>query len=403
LTIISSFVILYDEKDDITSMSENIPHIERLVDLNDLLNKKSHFLLGPRQTGKTFLIRHTLENVRVYDLLDAEIFLALSRNPGRIAEELQPQDRIVVIDEIQRLPELLNEVHRLIETREIRFLLTGSSARKLRRGGINLLGGRARTQYLHPLTYKELGAHFDLFQAIERGLIPSIYFSDDPRADLQAYAGSYLQQEILAEGATRNIPAFSRFLRIAALCNATIVNFTNVSNDAQVARTTVYEYFEILKDTLILYELPAWKKSKQRKPLASSKYYFFDVGVVAVLQGRDFKAGTPEFGEAFETYLMQELKSYCDYKSGEQLYYWRSTSGFEVAFIIGDHTALEVKAKKNLSPNDIKSLRMLAEEGQLKRYLCISMEPRRRKIDNIEILPYLEFLTLLWDGAFTSY
>jgi len=382
-------------------MSKKIIYIKRWVDLNVLLDKKSCFLLGPRQTGKTFLIHRTLKNVRVYDLLDSEIYLALSRNPGRISEELQPQDRIVVIDEIQRLPELLNEVHRLIETKGVRFLLTGSSARKLRRGGINLLGGRARTKYLHPLTYKELNEHFDLFLATERGLIPSIYFSDDPRADLQAYAGSYLQQEIFAEGATRNIPAFSRFLRVAALCNATIVNFTNVANDAQVARTTVYEYFKILKDTLILYELPAWRKSKKRKPLASSKYYFFDVGAVSVLQERVLRAGTPEFGEGFETYVMHELKSYSDYVSGEQLSYWRSTSGFEVDFIIGDHTALEVKAKKNLSPNDIKSLRMLAEEGKLKRYICVSMEPRRRKIGNIDILPYKEFLELLWNGAYT--
>jgi predicted AAA+ superfamily ATPase len=382
-------------------MNRNIPYIERLVDLNALLNKKSHFLLGPRQTGKTFLIRQTLENVRVYDLLNSETYLALSQNPERIAEELRPQDRIVVIDEIQRLPELLNEVHRLIETRGVRFLLTGSSARKLRRGGINLLGGRARTQYLHPLTYKELNGHFDLFRAIEHGLIPSIYFSDEPRADLQAYGGSYLQQEILAEGATRNIPAFSRFLRVASLCNARIVNFTNVANDAQVARTTVYEYFEILKDTLLLYELPAWRKSKKRKPLASSKYYFFDVGTVAALQGRRFSVGTPEFSEAFETYLMHELSSFSDYASAQQLSYWRSTSGFEVDFIMGDHTAIEVKAKKNLSPNDIKSLSMLAEEGKLKRYICVSLEPRRRKVGHIDILPYKEFLDLLWDRAYT--
>ncbi len=381
-------------------MTENIPHIERLVDLNVLLDKKSHFLLGPRQMGKTFLIHHTLKNVRVYDLLDSSIYLALSRNPGRISEELSPQDRIVVIDEIQRLPELLNEVHRLIETQGVRFLLTGSSVRKLRRGGINLLGGRARTKYLHPLTYRELKGHFDLFLATERGLIPSIYFSDDPPADLRAYAGAYLQQEIVAEGATRSIPAFSRFLRVAALCNATIINFTNVANDAQVARTTVYEYFEILKDTLLLYELPAWRKSKKRKPLASSKYYFFDIGVVAVLQGRAFRRGTPEFGEAFETYLMHELTSFSDYISGEQLSYWRSTSGFEVDFIIGDHTAVEVKAKENLSPNDFKSLCMLAEEKKLKRYLCVSMEPRKRKVGNIVILPYREFLESLWNGEY---
>jgi predicted AAA+ superfamily ATPase len=382
-------------------MAENIPYIDRIVDLKALLSKKSHFLFGPRQTGKTFLIRHTLKDVRVYDLLDSSIYLALSRNLGRIAEELSLDDRVVVIDEIQRLPELLNEVHRLIEERGFRFLLTGSSARKLRRGGINLLGGRARTRYLHPLTFKELRQHFDLFLAIERGLIPSIYFSDNPRADLQAYAGSYLQQEIVAEGATRNVPAFSRFLRVAALCNATIVNFTNVANDAQVARTTVYEYFEILKDTLVLYELPAWRKSKKRKPLASSKYYFFDVGIVAVLQQREFRMGTPEFGEAFETYLMHELISYRDYVSKEPLSYWRSTSGFEVDFIIADHTAIEVKAKENLSPNDIKSLRMLAEEKRVKRYICVSLEPRRRKVGNVIILPYRDFLDSLWSGEYS--
>ena len=374
--------------------------IDRFVNLQALLEKKSHFLLGPRQTGKTFLVQHTLKNARVYDLLDYAVYLALSQNPGRMAQELSPKDRIVVIDEIQRLPELLNEAHRLIESRGLRFLLTGSSARKLRRGGVNLLGGRARTKYLHPLTYKELGNRFDLRTATERGLLPSIYFSDDPRADLQSYAGSYLQQEIVAEGATRNVPAFSRFLKVAAFCNGTIVNFTKVANDAQVKRTTVYEYFEILKDTLVLYELPAWRKTKKRKPLASSKYYFFDVGVVSSLQGRRFRPGTPEFGEALETYLMHELNSHSDYVSQESLGYWRSTTGFEVDFIIGDHTAIEVKAKENVSLQDLKSLRALAEEKQLKRYLCVSLEPRARKIEGISVLPFTDFLEALWNEEF---
>lgn len=381
--------------------SDHISHVERIVDLNYLLGKKSHFLFGPRQVGKTYLVRHTLKGVRLYDLLDSSIYLSLSRNPGRIAEELTPQDRIIVIDEIQRIPELLNEVHRLIEERGIRFLLTGSSARKLCRGGVNLLGGRARTKYLHPLTYKELGEGFDLFRGIERGLLPSIYFSDDPRAELRAYAGSYLQQEIVAEGFTRNIPAFSRFLRVAAFCNSTIVNFTNVANDAQVARTTVYEYFEILKDTLILHELPAWRKSKKRKPLASSKYYFFDIGVVSALQEREFRPGTPEFGEAFETYIFHELICYRDYMGEEPLSYWRSTSGFEVDFIIGDHTAIEVKAKENLSPADLKPLRALAEEKKLKRFLCVSLEPHRREIAGVTVLPYKDFLEMLWNGEYS--
>ncbi len=378
-----------------------LPYVQRILDLPALMENKSHFLFGPRQTGKTSLILHTLKGAKVYDLLDTSIYLALSQSPGRIGQELTAEDRIVVIDEIQRLPILLNEVHRLIEKHGIRFLLTGSSARKLRRGGVNLLGGRARTKYLHPFTYKELGAKFDLRRAIERGLLPSIYFSDNPRADLQAYAGSYLQGEIIAEGTTRNLPAFSRFLKVAALCNSQIVNFTNVSNDAQVARTTVYEYFEILKDTLILYELPAWRKSKKRKPLASSKYYFFDVGVVSGLLGRKFRPGTPEFGEAFETYLMHELISYSDYVSEESLSYWRSTSGFEVDFLIGDHTAVEVKAKENVSATDLKPLRALSEEKKLKRYLCISLEPRKRRFEDIMVLPYKDFLEALWNGEYS--
>jgi predicted AAA+ superfamily ATPase len=382
------------------STNDRVPEIERQLNLPALLEKKSHFLLGPRQTGKTFLIRQSLKGARIYDLLDTSVYLNLSHDPGRIAQEITAQDRIVVIDEIQRLPELLNEVHRLIEERRLHFLLTGSSARKLRRGGVNLLGGRARTKYLHPLTYRELGVRFDLIRAIDRGLLPSIYFSDDPHADLQAYAGSYLQQEIVAEGVTRNIPAFSRFLRVAALCNGTIVNFTNVANDAQVARTTVYEYFEILKDTLILHELPAWRKSKKRKPLASSKYYFFDVGVVAALQGREFRPGTPEFGEAFETYFLHELVSYSDYVSGAPLSYWRSTSGFEVDFIIGDHTAVELKAKENLSAQDLRPLLALAEEKKLRRYLCVSLEARPRKIAGITALPLRQFLDELWGGEY---
>lgn len=377
------------------------PAITRSLYLAGLVEKKSHFLLGPRQTGKSFLIAQTFRSARVYDLLDTSVYLTLSQRPQRLAEELTPKNRVVVIDEIQRLPELLNEVHRLIEQRGIRFLLTGSSARKLRQGGVNLLGGRARTKYLHPFTQRELGKHFDLNRFIARGGLPPIYFSDDPRADLDAYTGSYLQQEIVAEGATRNISAFSRFLKVAAYCNATIVNFTNVATDAQVPRTTVYEYFEILKDTLILHELPAWRETRQRKPLASSKYYFFDIGVVGALQERQYRRGTPEYGQAVETYLFHELKSYVNYVSGEPLAFWKSKSGFEVDFILGDHTAIELKASEHVGPNDLKSLKALAEERKLKRYLCVSLEARRRKVGEVTILPTHEFLNELWDESYS--
>lgn len=375
--------------------------IKRLLDPRRLLAKKSHFMLGPRQTGKTTLVREQLQGVQTYDLLDSAVFVTLSQRPGQLGEEIGPSTKYIVIDEIQRIPELLHELHRLIESRGIRFLLTGSSARKLRRGGVNLLGGRARTVYIHPFSWKELGTLFDLQRALSAGLLPPHYFSDDPVADLRAYAGTYLQQEIMAEGATRNIPAFSRFLKVAALSNASVVNFTNVANDSQVPRTTVYEYFEVLRDTLVLHELPAWRKSVTRKPLVSSKYYFFDVGVVGSLQGRQFHPGTPEYGEAFETFIMHELVCHRDYVSGESLTFWRSASGYEVDFIIGDHTAIEVKAKKNVSAVDLRSLRALAEEGIMRRYLSVSMESRTRYVDGITILPYGKFLEALWAGEYT--
>jgi predicted AAA+ superfamily ATPase len=374
--------------------------VDRLADLAAWSARKSLFLFGPRQTGKTTLVRQRLPGVRVYDLLDSAVFLALGQRPGRLFEELGDRDRLVVIDEIQRLPELLNEVQRLIEQRGVRFVLTGSSARKLRRGGVNLLGGRARTRHLHPLSCRELGARFDLARAVERGLLPSIYFSDDAAADLAAYAGTYLQQEIVAEGATRNVPAFSRFLKVAALCNATVVNFTQLASDAQVPRTTVYEYFEILRDTLVLHEVPAWTASRTRKPLVSSKYYFFDVGVVSSLQGRLVRPGTPEFGAAFETFLLHELVCHRDYASGSAVSHWRSASGLEVDFVLDDHTALEVKAKANIAPRELRSLTALGEEKRLKRLLCVSLEPRRRTVGGVTILPFREFLEELWAGSY---
>lgn len=378
------------------------PHIDRVADLAAWSARKSLFLFGPRQTGKTTLVRQQFPRARVYDLLDSAVFLALGQDPGRLGQEIGPGDSVVVIDEIQRLPELLNEVHRLIEGRGVRFVLTGSSARKLRRGGVNLLGGRARTRRLHPFTRRELGAGFDLGRAIERGLIPSIYFSDEAAEDLQAYSGTYLQQEVAAEGATRNVPAFSRFLKVAALCNATVVNFTAVASDAQVARTTVYEYFDILRDTLILHEVPAWTASRARKPLVSSKYYFFDVGLVSSLQGRLVRRGTPEFGPAFETYLLHELVCHRDYAGGSGISHWRSASGFEVDFVLEDHTAVEVKAKANVSARDLRPLLALAEEKPVKRALCVSLEPRRRVVGPVTVLPWHEFLDGLWAGEYSG-
>ncbi len=376
-------------------------YVPRILDIGALVKNKSYFLFGPRQTGKTSLVEHSFKNSKVYSLLDSNIYLTLNQRPSRLREELTRDDKIVIIDEIQKLPILLDEVHLLIEKLNIKFLLTGSSARKLRRGGVNLLGGRARSQTLHPFIYKELNTTIDLLRVLNYGLIPSIYFSDFPEEDLKAYTGNYLREEIASEGLTRNIPAFSRFLEVAALCNGNIINYTQISSDAQVPKSTVQEYFKILQDTLIAEEVPAWKKTKKRKPVLTSKFYFFDVGVVRHLQHRSqLKEKSPEMGEAFETYIFHELKSYIDYVSHGSLHYWRSKSNFETDFILNETSAIEVKAKTNIGNRDLKGLLALQEEHLLRHYVVVCLEDRPRKINNIQILPWKLFIEKLWDKVF---
>lgn len=377
-------------------------NITRYLDILKAVQKKTVFLFGPRQTGKSWLIRHVFKEHKVYNLLESETFLKLNHSPQRLREEcIANKAKIVVIDEIQRIPELLNEVHLLIEEHGINFLLTGSSARKLRRGGVNLLGGRANLKHLYPFSFCELQKHFNLKKAINFGLLPSIYFSDDPNADLHSYVGTYLKEEIAAEGLTRNVPAFSRFLEVAALCNGKIINYTKISNDAQVARSTVQEYFQILKDTLIAHELAPWMQTVKRKPISTSKFYLFDTGVIKILQNRNtYEIGTSEFGEAFETFIFHELKSFVDYNQLEGFCYWRSISGFEVDFILNNNTAIEVKCSKNISYGDLKNLKVLREEKKLKNYFLVCLEKEPRIVDGIKILPCEMFLEQLWNKEY---
>jgi predicted AAA+ superfamily ATPase len=380
---------------------ESAAFIPRLLDVAGLASRKSLFLFGPRQTGKTALIRHALPDAKVFDLLDTAVFLTLSRRPGQLAEEIVGHNPVVVIDEIQKLPILLDEVHRLIEQRKARFVLTGSSARKLRRAGVNLLGGRAPTRTLHPFIYRELGPAFSLTKALDRGLIPSIYFSKNPREDLGAYIGTYLREEIANEALTRNVPAFSRFLEVAALCHGTMLNFSAVASDAQVPVSTVREYFHILEDTLVARTLPAWTHSRSRKAITTAKHYFFDIGVARHLQHRSGLAPrSPEFGEAFETFVFHEIASYIDYTEDVPLAYWRSTSNYEVDFVIAGTTAVEVKAKSPVGDRDLRGMRALREEKLLKHYVVVSLEARPRTVAGIRILPWQSFLDELWDGAF---
>ena len=373
------------------------PFIPRLLNIKTILDKKSCFLFGPRQTGKSSLVNRTIPECRVYNLLESETYLKFNRAPQRLREECGPKDRCIVIDEIQKIPALLDEVHILIEERGIKFLLTGSSARKLKRSGANLLGGRARVKYLHPLTCMELGGRFDLTRALNQGLLPSIYLSDEPEEDLKAYVGTYLKEEIAAEGLTRNIPAFSRFLEVAAVSNGQLLNYANISNDAQVARSTVQEYFQILKDTLIAYELPAWQATIKRKPLTTSKFYFFDPGVARFLQNRNVVTmGSPEFGELFETYMFHELKVYSELRGKGGLAYWQSKSGYKVDFIVDDAIAVEVKASRNIGQHDLRGIKALMEERKLKQYVVVCFDTTPRTVDGISIMPWRMFLEKLW-------
>ena len=373
----------------------------RALDLSVILARHSCFLLGPRMTGKSTLVKETLPDTLSFDLLNSEDFFSLIQNPSLLEQSISPETRIVVIDEIQKAPQLLDEVHRLIEMKKIRFLLTGSSARKLRRGGVNLLGGRAGITQFHPLLAREIGNDFNLKKALRYGTLPSVYLSDEPSLVLKNYIGTYLHEEIAAEGVVRNLPSFVRFLELAAHCNATIVNFENLASDAQVSRTTVYNYFDILKDTLLAFELPAWRKSNVRKPIVSSKYYLFDIGVATAIQRRSSFRFAQSEGFSFESWLLHELRSWIDYNHRDDyLQYWKSRSGFEVDFLIDDHTAIEVKAKPHIGHRDLRSLRALKEEETFRNYLCVCLTSRPLFIDGVEVVPYQMFLDNLWEGKY---
>ena len=375
--------------------------IRRELDLAAALAKKSHFLFGPRQTGKTSLIRETVRADHTYNLLESDTLLRLSRDPSLLREQVTQRGALVVIDEIQKLPALLDEVQWLVDERRCRVLLTGSSARKLRRGGVNLLGGRLRSRTLHPFVSAELGDAFDLGRALRYGGLPPIVFSDDPVADLRAYTGDYLKEEIAHEGLTRNLAAFSRFLEVASLCNTQILNMTKIASDAQVPRTTVHEYFEILKDTLLGWELPALGLAKKRKALATSKFYFFDVGVARALQGRTtLDERSTEYGEAFEAWIFHELRTYLDYRGPGELHYWRTTSGFEVDFVLDGAIAIEAKATRRATDRELKGLRAIGDERRFRRRILVCTEPHPRRVDDLEVLPVREFLEQLWSGAF---
>lgn len=378
--------------------------IKRSLNLSNY--KYSLFLFGPRQTGKTSLIKTTLQTDFYIDLLKQQEFLRYGKNPSLLSREvssLPGKDRLIVLDEIQRCPELLNEVHLLLEEKKNnnRFILTGSSARKLRRGGVNLLGGRAQTLHLYPFTHEELGELFSLEEALHYGTLPRIYLEKNPAEKsrlLKSYVETYLKEEIQQEALTRNIPIFARFLELASFENGNIINFSNLSREVGVHANTIREYFQILEDTLIGFHLYPFKKSERAKIVSHPKFYFFDTGIVTALKNQissELIVGSAPYGFSFEHWVMVETKRILDYREKEvRLHFFRTSDKAEVDLVLEYSDAIwgiEIKAGTAPRPSDVRGLNSLNRHHKLQRSICVCQTPRAYRHDNIEFIPWRDF------------
>ena len=373
--------------------------ILRMLDLK-LPANRSAFLWWPRKVGKSYWIRHHLPKATLIDLLQTEVFAEYLSRPALLRERHQGTKGLIVIDEVQKIPQLLDEVHWLIENRGSQFLLTGSSARKLRHGHANLLGGRAWKRSMTPLSYTEVEG-FNLESVMVSGLLPPHFLSPNPIEDLRAYVADYLKEEIAAEALTQNIPAFSEFLRVAALTSSELLNYTNVGRETGVSSKVVRTYFDILEDTYLGFRVAPWKKSKTRRMIETEKFYFFDVGVSNYLARRQPREGSSEFGKSFEHYILMELRAYQAYRQPDlPIRFWRTSTGQEVDFILGEKDlAIEIKGSSRVHGGDLKHLTSLSEDGPVKKRIivCLEREPRTT-VGGIEILPWKTFLQRLWSN-----
>jgi len=363
---------------------------------------ESAFLWGPRQTGKSTLLRMLFPEAMYFDLLLANEYERFLKNSSLLREilEADTENHLVIIDEIQRLPELLNEIQWLIVNRARRFILSGSSPRKIIRSGSNLLGGRALRYELYPLIYREI-PEFDLIKALNNGLLPRHYMAANAAKLHSAYVGNYLRDEIMAEARIRKLSTFSRFLEVAAFSNGEMVNFSNIAADCGVSPPTVKEYFQILEETMIGRFVPSFQKRPKRRVILSPRFYFFDVGIAGFLikRGR-ILPGSEAFGKAFEHFIYQEIHAHSNYSDlNYPVSYWRTVSQTEVDFILGDHeAAIEVKATEMANARHLKGLKSFSEEYKVKRRILVSNDKHPRKTEGIDILPWKIFLDQLWAG-----
>ncbi len=372
---------------------------KRIIDLSDS-SRKSLFLFGPRQTGKSTLLKALYPESPTINLLMSDQFLKYQLNPQLFREEIltQSNQRPIIVDEIQKLPLLLDEIHYLIEDHSYRFILTGSSARKLRRETSNLLAGRALERRLFPLVTKEIG-QYNLNKIINYGSLPAIYDSPDPEEDLFSYVGAYLKEEIQQESNIRKLGPFANFLEQAALDNSELLNFANIASDVGVSANTVKEYYQILEDTLIGTFLAPFKRTKKRKAISKAKFYFFDVGVANILAKRlNIQPKSELYGKCLEHLVYLELRAWLSYtRNRKELTFWRSVNGQEVDFLIGDDIAIEVKATSRTQSKHLKGIKALAEEVTLTHKIIISLDDKKRVMDNNFIVyPVKEFFADLW-------
>ncbi len=380
--------------------------ISRVLDVN-LPEGQSAFLWGARKTGKSTYLQTRFPGSVYLDLLKTDVALDLMRRPALLRERLAARTAEelagpIIIDEVQKVPALLDEIHWLIENRRLQFILCGSSARKLKRGKANLLGGRAWRYEMFPFVTAELG-EFDLLEVLNRGLIPDHYQSPHYRKSLDAYVRDYLKEEVFDEGLTRNVPAFSRFFDAMAYSHGELTNYANIARDCGADAKTVKEYYQILCDTLLGRMVPPYKRRQERQVISkAAKFYLFDVGVAgAVTKRRLQEARGEQFGKALEHLIFMELAAYASYSElNYDIHFWRTKSGLEVDFILGEgEVAIEVKGTSRIDGRDLRGLAGFADSHKLRAAMLVCTEPELRIVDGVRIVPWKVFLDELWHGT----
>lgn len=379
--------------------------INRILEIN-LPSRQSAFLWGPRKTGKsTYLKKQFPDSVR-YDFLDTDLFLEFSRRPALLRERLLAKNEEhlkhpIILDEVQKIPAILDEVHGLIENKGLRFILCGSSARKLKRGKANLLGGRAWRFELFPLVSDEVEDP-SLVKILNQGMIPSHYLENHYQKTLKAYIRDYLKEEVFDEGLTRNIPAFSRFFDAMGYSHGELTNYSNIARDCGVDSKTVKEYYQILVDTLLGQMVEPFKRRQNRQIISRTpKFYLFDVGVAGVLTNRRIEQEKGvSFGKAFEHFICMEMTAHRSYGDLDyDINFWRTKSGLEVDFILGGgEVAIEVKGTDRLDNRELRPLKAFIQEFSPNKALVVCNEREERVIDQIRIIPWRQFLSELWAG-----